>query len=289
MAFGKLAVLLALLTGTQAFQIVLPMALFTQIEELQAPVTTTEILLADLWELTTHRLQQFQTVMQTSSYLVMGDRYSLDSTKRLYYRSRGFGRNEGGGTFTNNYCFSGSRGLDNAGATELSDSQLKTQSSFSGWDFTNTWTMSSTGAVPYGMPIPRATQGQTVSNGTISVTTDGNVTAQAYKDGALVGTVTSTSSGNLQFVQLPMGSYTIVLHRNGQTLSNSSNYLSAADRGLEILNVTISSSSPNASLSSTRYFSSGAGTEGNPYVISTLEEFLNLKSSQAKVKAHSLS
>ena len=206
-----------------------------------------------------------------------GDRYSLDSTKRLYYRSRGFGRNEGGGTFTNNYCFSGSRGLDNAGATELSDSQLKTQSSFSGWDFTNTWTMSSTGAVPYGMPIPRATQGQTVSNGTISVTTDGNVTAQAYKDGALVGTVTSTSSGNLQFVQLPMGSYTIVLHRNGQTLSNSSNYLSAADRGLEILNVTISSSSPNASLSSTRYFSSGAGTEGNPYVISTLEEFLNLE------------
>ena len=64
MAFGKLEGLLALLTETQTFRIVFPMVLFTQIEELQAAVTTTEILLADLWELTTHRLQQFQTVMQ---------------------------------------------------------------------------------------------------------------------------------------------------------------------------------------------------------------------------------
>ena len=206
-----------------------------------------------------------------------GDRYSSDSTKRFYYRSRGFGRNDGGGTFTNNYCFSGSRGLDSAGATELSDSQLKTQSSFSGWDFTNTWTMSSTGAVPYGMPIPRATTQGVVETGTISVNTDGNVTAQIYSNGALVSTVTSTSSGNLQFVKMPYGSYTVVLHRYGQTLSNASNFTSASSRGLESFDVTINSSSPNATLSSSKYFASGMGTEGSPYVIENLQQFLNLE------------
>ena len=204
-----------------------------------------------------------------------GDRHSL--TQQTYYRSRGFGHDSGGGNFSNNYCFNGSNGNQGAGATELSADQLRSQGSFSGWDFTNTWQMSSSGTIPFGMPVPRATTQTTVQTGNITISTDGNVVAQAYSGGALVATATSSSSGSLQFVNMQPGDYTIVLHRNGQTLSNASNYTSAESRGLEVLSVSLSAGTANVSASSSRYFASGLGTQTNPYIIASFQQFLNLE------------
>lgn len=204
-----------------------------------------------------------------------GDRHSL--TQQTYYRSRGFGHDSGGGNFSNNYCFNGSNGNQGAGATELSADQLRSQGSFSGWDFTNTWQMSDSGTIPFGMPVPRATTQTTVQTGNITISTDGNVVAQAYSGGALVATATSSSSGSLQFVNMQPGDYTIVLHRNGQTLSNASNYTSAESRGLEVLSVSLSAGTANVSASSSRYFASGLGTQTNPYIIASFQQFLNIE------------
>lgn len=204
-----------------------------------------------------------------------GDRHSL--TQQTYYRSRGFGHDSGGGNFSNNYCFNGSNGNQGAGATELSADQLRSQGSFSGWDFTNTWQMSGSGTIPFGMPVPRATTQTNSQTGNITISTDGNVVAQAYSGGALVATATSSSSGSLQFTGIAPGSYTIVLHRNGQTLSNASNYTSAESRGLEVLSVSLSAGTANVSASSSRYFASGLGTQTNPYIIASFQQFLNLE------------
>ena len=219
------------------------------------------------------------SIVNCYAYVVLGGhgyRYSLDITKDNYHITRGFGHNKANGNFSNDYCYSGSNDLSNPGATELSADQMRTQSSFSGWDFNSVWKMSDSGSLPYGMPIPQATTNNYVQTGTITINTDGNVVAQAYKDGALVASSTSTSSGNLQFYNLAMGDYVIVLHRNGQTLSDASNYTSAENRGLEVINLSINDGSLNTSASSTKYFASGLGTESNPYIIQTFEQFLNI-------------
>ena len=227
------------------------------------------------------------TISNCYAYVVIGgyayDEYNLDSTRRMYVKTRGFGHNKAGGTFSNNYCYNGSNDLENAGATELSADQMRSQGSFSGWDFANTWQMSGSGSLPYGMPIPRATQQTVAQTGNITITTDGNVVAQAYSGGALVATATSSSSGSLQFVNMQPGDYTIVLHRNGQTLSNASNYTSAESRGLEVLSVSLSAGTANVSASSSRYFASGLGTQTNPYIIASFQQFLNIESFLGRV------
>ena len=221
------------------------------------------------------------TISNCYAYVVIGgyayDEYDLASTRRMYVKTRGFGHNKAGGTFSNNYCYNGSNDLENAGATELSADQLRSQGSFSGWDFTNTWQMSDSGTIPFGMPIPRATQQTVAQTGNITIATDGNVTAQAYANGALVATATSSSSGSLQFTNMQPGDYTIVLHRNGQTLSDASNYTSAESRGLEVLSVSLSAGTANVSASSSRYFASGLGTQTNPYIIASFQQFLNIE------------
>lgn len=221
------------------------------------------------------------TISNCYAYVVIGgyayDTYNLASTRRLYVKTRGFGHNKASGTFSNNYCYNGSNDLENAGATELSADQMRSQGSFSGWDFTNTWQMSGSGSLPYGMPIPRATQQTVAQTGNITITTDGNVTAQAYANGALVATATSSSSGSLQFTGIAPGTYTIVLHRNGQTLSNASNFTSAADRGLEVLSATLNQGQANLTIASQKYFASGSGLQSNPYIVGSLQQFLNIE------------
>lgn len=130
------------------------------------------------------------TISNCYAYVVIsgyGDRYSL--TQQTYYRSRGFGRNNGNGNFSNNYCYNGSNANQTAGATELSADQLRSQSSFSGWDFTNTWQMSSSSTIPYGSPIPRATQ-RSVEMSELSVNSK-----QINPNGDFTTPVTSSSIG----------------------------------------------------------------------------------------------
>lgn len=194
----------------------------------------------------------------------------VSSSKRI----RGFGFNTGGGTFSNNYCLSGQQYKeDEAGATEVSESALKTQSTFSGWDFTNVWTMSSTSSLPYGMPIPILAQTSPTQNATLVVTTDGNSKIQAFSGSTLVGETTSSSSG-MGILELGAGSYSIYITRNGQTALTASNVSNYASLGIEKVDVSLVAGQTYSHQN--KWFASGSGTEGSPYLVSTSAQLQKL-------------
>lgn len=191
---------------------------------------------------------------------------------------KGFGYNTGNGTFSNNYCLSGQNynASGGAGATEKSESELKIQSTFSGWDFSNVWTMSSTAEMPFGMPIPKKSLAQTQETWNLRVKTDGNSIIQVYNGATLIKQLTSSSSGVCYVSRIPLGTYQVYVIRNGQKVLDSSTVSSYASFNIEMFEVTISSANQVYDLQTEKWFTSGSGTENDPYIISILDEFEKL-------------
>lgn len=199
----------------------------------------------------------------------------VSSSKRI----KGFGFNDEGGTWTSNYCLSGQNYKmddEDAGATELEESAFKVQSSFAGWDFTNAWTMSSTDALPYGMPMPIAAQEQVLTRANIRINTDANAQVQIFSGTTLIKQVSTTSSGAGYVLKLPLGIYQAYIIRNGQQALDSSNVANYAALNIEKVDVTLSSDNQVVDLACSKWFMSGSGNEDAPYIISTIEQFEKL-------------
>lgn len=192
--------------------------------------------------------------------------------------TKGFGHNTGNGTFSNNYCLSGQNynASGGAGAIEKSESELKIQSTFSGWDFSNVWTMSSTAEMPFGMPVPKKTLAQTQETWNLRVKTDGNSIIQVYNGTTLVKQSTSSSSGTGYISRIPTGNYQIYIIRNGQKVLDSSTVLSYASYNIEKFELNISEANQVYDLQTEKWFTNGSGTENDPYIISTFDEFEKL-------------
>lgn len=163
-----------------------------------------------------------------------------------------------------------------AGATEKSESELKIQSTFSGWDFSNVWTMSSTAEMPFGMPVPKKTLAQTQETWNLRVKTDGNSIIQVYNGTTLVKQSTSSSSGTGYISRIPTGNYQIYIIRNGQKVLDSSTVLSYASYNIEKFELNISEANQVYDLQTEKWFTNGSGTENDPYIISTFNEFEKL-------------
>lgn len=191
---------------------------------------------------------------------------------------KGFGHNTGNGTFNNNYCLSGQNynATGGAGATEKSESELKAQSTFSGWDFSNVWTMSSTSEIPFGMPVPKKALAQTQETWNLRVKTDGNSIIQVYSGTSLIKQLSSSSSGVCYMSRIPLGTYQIYIIRNGQKILDSSTVSSYASFNIEMFEITISTANQVYERETEKWFTSGSGTENDPYIISTVEEFEKL-------------
>lgn len=176
--------------------------------------------------------------------------------------SRGFGRGAQS-SWTNNYCISGDYTQSNSGASAvLSWDQMRQQSSFSGYDFSSIWQMSSS----WGVPVPIGAN-QTLSSKAIAVvSTDAGSTVQLYSGGSLL-TTTTASSGGAEFQNLDFGSYSARIFRNGQSLTSGS---------YETVEFSLSSDNPWQMVSSSRWFAGGDGTEDNPYIINSISQWQNL-------------
>lgn len=192
--------------------------------------------------------------------------------------TKGFGHNTGGGTFSNNYCLSGQNynASGGAGAIEKSESELKIQSTFSGWDFSNVWTMSSTAEMPFGMPVPKKALVDAQETWNLRVKTDGNSIIQVYNGTTLVKQSTSSSSGTGYISRIPTGNYQIYIIRNGQKVLDSSTVLSYASYNIEKFELNISEANQVYDLQTEKWFTNGSGTENDPYIISTFNEFEKL-------------
>ena len=130
--------------------------------------------------------------------------------------TRGFGR----GALTswqNNYYVEGDYTESNGGGTQLSWDQMRQQSSFSGYDFSSIWQMSSS----WGVPVPIGANQTLSSKGVAVVSTDAGSTVQLYSGGSLLTTTTATSGG-AEFQNLDFGSYSARIFRNGQSLTSGS-------------------------------------------------------------------
>lgn len=191
---------------------------------------------------------------------------------------KGFGHNTGSGTFSNNYCLSGQNynASDGAGATEKSETELKNQSTFSGWDFSSVWSMSDSSEIPFGMPVPKKALAQTQETWSLRVKTDGNSIIQVYNGTTLIKQLTSSSSGVCYLSRMPLGTYQVYVIRNGQKILDSSTVSSYASFNIEMFEVTISSANQVFEHETEKWFTSGSGTENDPYIISSFDEFEKL-------------
>lgn len=175
--------------------------------------------------------------------------------------TRGFGR----GALTswqNNYYVEGDYTESNGGGTQLSWDQMRQQSSFSGYDFSSIWQMSSS----WGVPVPIGANQTLSSKGVAVVSTDAGSTVQLYSGGSLLTTTTATSGG-AEFQNLDFGSYSARIFRNGQSLTSGS---------YETVEFSLSSDNPWQMVSSSRWFAGGDGTEDNPYIINSISQWQNL-------------
>lgn len=178
--------------------------------------------------------------------------------------SRGFGRGAPTSWY-NTYGLSGQTTKGSSGALQdLSADQMHQQSSYAGFDFDNIWQMDGT----WNIPVPTKNSSTVTAQGIFKLNTDGGATVQLFKDGALVQTKTAGLFGGVEFTNLVYGQYTAKIFRYGQSVNTLNN--------IEEISFEISQSNSNVSLNSNKWFDSGNGSEQNPYVINSYEQFVRL-------------